>query len=133
MDMTVQNPRSITIEGTEYRLRWDMNAMAAVEQLTGSNVLVGTMISASNVSAMIFAMIEAQAFYEEREAAPITLRQLRTAMATDEQIQDALDAVARMVPSLTATPDPNALADDAAAAEGAPVPDTEEPADVPAV
>jgi hypothetical protein len=84
------------IGGKPYDLRWDMHAIAVVEELTGENALAGFHVNVRNIRAVIWAALDAAAAVKN-EPAPITYRQIGSFFEDDEAIAGALVAFNNLI------------------------------------
>jgi hypothetical protein len=87
---------TLRINDESYSLRWDMNAIASVEELTGENALLGFQISVRNIRAVLWSAIDAAAAAKGKEA-PITLRQLGSLFETEEEVLETIPVVTRLI------------------------------------
>jgi hypothetical protein len=86
----------LTLDGVKHELRWDMHAIATVEELLGVNALEGLAVNVRNIRAVIWSALDAGAAAHGKDA-PIALRQVGRLFPDEEAITVALQTFARLL------------------------------------
>lgn len=95
--------RTIEIGEQTFGLRWDMNAIATFERLTGESVLLGDgiKVTAGNMLALLWSCIDADAASRDEDP-PISFRRFGSLLQAGEDMtkatQAAIDLIAENAP-----------------------------------
>lgn len=92
----------IALDERERFMRWDMNAVALVEETTGADALRGIPVTAKNLRAMIYAGLAAHEMAAGREL-DLTLQQVGS-LLTPEAVKEASAALALLLKANTPQP-----------------------------
>lgn len=96
--MAKARTEKFVIGGKEYRLRWDMHALATLEELTGINTFLGVVVNVRNVRAVLWAALDAAAAHNDEDC-PIPFRKLGGYFEDEADIEKALRVMTRLVGS----------------------------------
>jgi hypothetical protein len=87
----------LTLDGVKHELRWDMHAIATVEELLpGVNALNGLTVDVRNIRAVMWAALDAGAA-AKGEQAPISFRQIGSKFPDEESMAGALQTFAKLL------------------------------------